>query len=115
VCNNNLRGVAGTLARQYGGTADEVRNDLVAGLAQGMTVVPAMVAAVHRAQLKGAPMSMPDWRSHPRLKVRDRRSMAGSNRSQNAECRTQNQKRESPILDTIVEWSDRRLNNSITG
>ena len=53
VCNNNLRGVAGSLARQYGGTADDVRNELVAGLAPGVTVVPAMVAAVHRAQLKG--------------------------------------------------------------
>ena len=53
VCNNNLRGVAGSLARQYGGTADDVRNELVAGLAPGVTVVPAMVAAVHRAQSKG--------------------------------------------------------------
>ena len=53
VCNNNLRGVAGSLARQYGGTAEEVRNELVAGLAPGVIVVPAMVAAVHRAQLKG--------------------------------------------------------------
>lgn len=53
VCNNSLRGLASTLARQHGGTADDVRAELVAGLAPGVIPVPAMVAAIHRAQLKG--------------------------------------------------------------
>lgn len=53
VCNNSLRGLASTLARQHGGTPEERRDELVAGLAPGVIPVPAMVAAIHRAQLKG--------------------------------------------------------------
>jgi intracellular sulfur oxidation DsrE/DsrF family protein len=54
ICNNNLRGWSGMLARETNQTADATRDELVAGLVPGTIVVPAAVAAIHRAQKAGA-------------------------------------------------------------
>jgi intracellular sulfur oxidation DsrE/DsrF family protein len=54
ICNNNLRGWSGMLARETNQTADATREELIAGLVPGTIVVPAAVAAIHRAQIAGA-------------------------------------------------------------
>lgn len=54
VCNNTLRRVSRELAAaESGRTADEVYADLRAGILPGVTVVPAMVAAIEMAQSRG--------------------------------------------------------------
>lgn len=53
VCNNTMRYVAATMARQLGSTAEAVYADFSAGLLPGMIVVPAMVIAINRAQERG--------------------------------------------------------------
>jgi intracellular sulfur oxidation DsrE/DsrF family protein len=53
VCNNTMRFMASTLARQLESTADAVYDDFRAGLLPGMIVVPGMVIAVNRAQERG--------------------------------------------------------------
>ena len=53
LCNNVLRFVTRTLARETGSTYDATRAELVAGLLPGVTVVPAMVVALGMAQERG--------------------------------------------------------------
>ncbi len=57
VCDNNLRGYASAMARDSGVPATTVRQELLEGLVPGAIAVPAMVAAVHRAQRAGASFS----------------------------------------------------------
>jgi intracellular sulfur oxidation DsrE/DsrF family protein len=54
ICNNNLRGWSGMLARETNQTVDATREEMIAGLVPGTIVVPAAVAAIHRAQAAGA-------------------------------------------------------------
>jgi len=54
VCNNNLRGWTGMLARESQQTPEDTRTEILANLIPGAIVVPAAVAAVHRAQAAGA-------------------------------------------------------------
>jgi intracellular sulfur oxidation DsrE/DsrF family protein len=54
ICNNNLRGWSGMLARETNQTVDATREEMIAGLVPGTIVVPAAVAAIHRAQKAGA-------------------------------------------------------------
>lgn len=54
VCNNTLRRVSRELASSApGATAETVYADLRAGILPGVTVVPAMVAAIQMAQSRG--------------------------------------------------------------
>ncbi len=55
VCNNTLRRVSRELsAKQEGSTPDQLYTQLRAAVLPGVTVVPAMVAAIALAQAKGA-------------------------------------------------------------
>lgn len=53
LCNNTLKRVTGDLARTAGRTPESVREELLAGLLPGVTVVPAAVVALNRAQEHG--------------------------------------------------------------
>ncbi|MFP5316444.1 MAG: hypothetical protein ACLGHS_13860 [Actinomycetes bacterium] len=53
LCNNTLKRVTGDLARAAGRTPESVREELLAGLLPGVTVVPAAVVALNRAQEHG--------------------------------------------------------------
>ncbi|HQW65522.1 MAG TPA: twin-arginine translocation signal domain-containing protein [Gemmatimonadales bacterium] len=54
LCNNVFRGVIRRVMSSSGRPYDEVRAELVAGFLPGVTVVPAMVAAMAMAQMQGA-------------------------------------------------------------
>ncbi len=49
-CNNVMRFLVRTIADKHGGSYESVRAELVGGLLPGVTVVPAMVAAIGLAQ-----------------------------------------------------------------
>lgn len=53
LCNNVLRFVTRTLARETHATYDATRAELIAGLLPNVTVVPAMVVALGMAQERG--------------------------------------------------------------
>ncbi len=53
LCNNVLRFVVTDLAQKHGGTYEGVRKELMTNMLPGVTVVPAMVAAIGLAQHKG--------------------------------------------------------------
>jgi hypothetical protein len=54
LCNNVFRGVIRRVMSSTGRPYDEVRAELTAGFLPGVTVVPAMVAAMAMAQVQGA-------------------------------------------------------------
>ncbi len=54
LCNNVFRGVIRRVMASSGRPYDEVRSELKAGLLPGVTLVPAMVAAMAMAQANGA-------------------------------------------------------------
>jgi len=53
VCNNALNLFVGRLAAGGAGTAEAIRADLLANMLPGITLVPAMVVAINRAQEHG--------------------------------------------------------------
>ena len=53
LCNNALMAWIGFLAGKGGGKADEIEKEIRANLLPGVTVVPAMVIAIEKAQGKG--------------------------------------------------------------
>jgi intracellular sulfur oxidation DsrE/DsrF family protein len=54
LCNNALNFWVGRIAAGSGGNAATIRNDLVANMLPGITIVPAMVIAVNQAKEAGA-------------------------------------------------------------
>lgn len=53
LCNNTLKRVTGELARAVGRSPESVREELLGGLLPGVTLVPAAVVALNRAQEHG--------------------------------------------------------------
>lgn len=53
VCSTATRGLAGTIAKAVGGSADTINTELIANLLSNSRMVPAGIVAVSRAQERG--------------------------------------------------------------